>query len=83
MIKVGSVGWNFPHMTGVPQVKTCSGRFGNMGDHINANPSDNNSPLLRGVIEEDDMTVALVLVRVPVAIPVSQFVDDVRALLIL
>ena len=52
-------------MTGEPHVNTCSGRLGNMGDHIKARPSDNNSPL-RGVNDDDDDDWSILVVdRVP------------------
>ena len=57
IINAGSVGWKHPDVTDDPQVKICSGRFGNMGDQINANPSDCNSPLLG--VNDDEIVVSL------------------------
>ena len=62
-------------MTGEPHVNTCSGRLGNMGDHIKARPSDNNSPL-RGVNDDDNDWSILVVDRVPSITCVDDAVDS-------
>mmetsp|Transcript_22885 Transcript_22885/g.63669 ORF Transcript_22885/g.63669 Transcript_22885/m.63669 type:complete len:120 (+) Transcript_22885:223-582(+) len=53
---VVSVGWKRPVVTGLPQVKTCSGRFGMDKLQTSAKPSDWISPLF-GVNCDDSVSL--------------------------